>query len=127
MRVRADNKSMKYLLFAYVVVLLSTGCQRQGSISTSQLPAIQIRLDSNRYFLPECKKAMEIPRRLLLELPTAQEAELSGYMPAATCTDEAVTARLAKEKELFGDMQPTAETEHRREQTLLRDAEYESH
>jgi len=66
---------------------------------------------------------MEIPKRLLLELPTAQEAELSGYMPAATCADSVVSARLAKEKELYGEMKPTAETERRREQTLLRDAQ----
>lgn len=110
------------------ILLLLASCQvTPPAQSSPTLPPVQVRLDSNRYFLPECPKAMEIPRRLLLELPTAQEAELSGYMPAATCTDQTVNARLAKEKELFGEMRPTAETERRRDQTLLRDAEYESH
>lgn len=110
-----------FILFTSMAV---TSCSSQQAQSPhpkpADLPIVQVRLDSNRYFLPECEKAMEIPARLLLELPTVQEAELSGYAPAATCSNDVIKQRLAKERELFGKMQPTETTERRRAEALER-------
>ena len=108
-----------------LILLFCFGCQ-SPSTSTEKtkqetLPIVEIRLDSNRYFLPECKKYAEIPKQVLLTLPTIQEAELSGYYPAATCSKEIIKNRLQEEIKIFGKIEPTKETEQRKNQALLRE------
>lgn len=80
------------------------------------LPPVRIRQDKRTYLLPECPRYAQLKEGKFFELPTLQEAELSGYVPAkgGDCLEQVVTNRRTLEHELFGVMKPTREMTERR-------------
>lgn len=83
------------------------------------LPPVHLNIDAGVYFLPECPYYAKINKRILLALPTAQEAELSGYRPAG-CSKAVLPARLQAEKRIFGEIKPSSDTERRQAELLAR-------
>ncbi len=108
------------LFLIILIVCFACGCSTPAAkTERERLP--DVHLDLNGWFiLPECEGYSDISPQRLLVLPTVQEARLSGFVPAAGCSDALVDARLAKERILFGDIAPTPEMERRKEQLLLR-------
>lgn len=121
---------MKIAIFLILLLFTLLGCtiNKETSIQNDNtqpkidLPLVMVRLDSSRYFLPECPPPIAIPKRLLLTLPTIQEADLSGFRPAAMCKKEILDRRLEKELSVVGEIKPTKETESRRIQVLMLEA-----
>jgi hypothetical protein len=111
------NLSRLMAITTGVLSLLVYACSAPAemSVSPKDEPLLPVRLNmrSGAYYLPECDLYGNIPDRLLLELPTVQEAALSGYR-AGRCPDGVIEQRLAIEKARFGEMQPTVETQERK-------------
>lgn len=118
---------MKIAIFFILLLFTLLGCtinketpvQNNNTQSKIDLPLVMVRLDSSRYFLPECPPPITIPKRLLLTLPTIQEAELSGFRPAAMCKKEIIDKRLVVELSVIGEIKPTKEMDDRRIQVLM--------
>ena len=73
------------------------------------LPPVRVVQSSRVYFLPDCPKYSTLKPSRYFELPTAQEADLSGYRVAKGNCKDYIDARVQLERELFGQMKPTSE------------------
>lgn len=110
------NNYIKHFFITLLFVL--PACSVPSAYVQPELAPVRIKRSSFVYFLPECEQYAKIPAKVLQEIPTAQEAELSGYRPAP-CAKEVLDQRLKTEREIFGEIKASAETELRRSQLAL--------
>lgn len=85
------------------------------------LPPVRLNMERGTYYLPECELYDGLVDRVRLEVPTVQEAELSGYH-AGACPEGLRDARLAAERQRYGEMRATQETQERRDRLNVRRA-----
>lgn len=110
---------MRFFLFLLICCGIY-GCTTPPTKTTpKRLPEVHLDL-RGVFFLPECQGYFDISPKRILVLPTVQEALLSGFQPDDGCSKELVDARLAKERDIVGEIVRTPEMEQRQGQLLLR-------
>lgn len=107
-------------LFALAWLFLYSGCAaRPNAVAEPEpLPPVHAQMESGIYHLPGCEMYGKLVDRVRLELPTAQEAELSGYR-IGRCPEGVRDARIEIERQRFGVMQATVATQERKDRLAL--------
>ncbi|MBK7393816.1 MAG: hypothetical protein IPI64_11050 [Chloracidobacterium sp.] len=76
-----------------------------------KLAPVRVSQANRRYWVAECPRYSQLKAGKYFELPTAQEATLSGYRPAlGDCPKDAQAQRIELEIRLFGKMAPNSTT-----------------
>jgi hypothetical protein len=124
------NKTAAFL-FVTLTAAFGLACSSGNATIASRpsFPPVHAMLHNGRFTIPGCPQydRQFSKRMVVLTVPTVQEAQLAGYRPVGDCPG--LQDRIAQEREAFGEMQPTPQTENWKAQLALqrnlRDVEYQ--
>lgn len=113
------GENMKFAIIALLFYSTCSPDSAKVNVKPTEFPPVQLNMESGTYYIPGCPLYDHLVDRVRLDLPTAQEAELSGYR-IGQCPEGARDERVAAERQHFGEIKATNETRERWDRLRIR-------